>query len=418
MNRTKSLIRLLWLIVALAICSTSFAQVKSTPEITFNTNFEGGSIGRIEKLTPTTFRLHVQGQHDERGRNRQASWFYIRMDHVQGRDLTLTLTDLIGEYDDKPGAVPGGPDILPVFSEDSGQTWHHFPTGTWDDQKKEMTLNLRPAADSVLLAHIAPYTPSDLNRLLADVSRSRNAVIEVIGKTALGHDLHLITISDPEIPDQDKRSLWLQARQHAWEAGTSYIAEGALRFLISEDPAAKEIRRTTIFRCIPLVDVDGALTGKVRFNANGYDVNRHWDQVDLRHPEFLRLMPEIWYTKKAIVNVAAARAGHGIDLLVNLHNTETNEYMETHAQDEKSQSRIRRLFDLLVANTAFSPSTPLAIKSASIGTTNHLCAEYGVPVILMETRIGTSKRLGHRPTVEDRLKFGRDLVIQMAEAVR
>src|SRR5688500_4882802 len=70
--------------------------------ITFNTNFEGASIGKIEKLDDTTFRCHVIGQYDERGRNRQTSWYAFRMDHAKGRAITLTLTDFVGEYNDKP----------------------------------------------------------------------------------------------------------------------------------------------------------------------------------------------------------------------------------------------------------------------------------------------------------------------------
>src|SRR5262249_38217997 len=81
--------------LGLLIAATSFAAlVGAAPEqapIFFNTNFEGGSLGTIERLGETTFRCHVQGQHDERGRNRQASWYYFRMDGVRGRDITLTL---------------------------------------------------------------------------------------------------------------------------------------------------------------------------------------------------------------------------------------------------------------------------------------------------------------------------------------
>ena len=65
-------------------------------------------------------------------------------------------------------------------------------------------------------------------------------------------------------------------------------------FLASEDARAREIRRGCVFRFTPMVDVDGCFEGKVRFNAHGYDVNRHWDEVDLRNKELLRLMPEIW----------------------------------------------------------------------------------------------------------------------------
>jgi hypothetical protein len=410
------------LVLALAVLPAKAEDSRSA--VTFNSNFQGGSIGKVEKLSPSSFRCFVQGQHDERGRNRQASWYYFRMDQVRGRDLTLTLTDFVGEYNDRPGACPAGPDTVPVFSEDGGKSWRHFPNSafSWDDARKEMTLVFRPEADSVYIAHVPPYTPADLGRLLADAGRLPFVTVEVIGKTAGGRDLHLVTVTDPDVPDGDKKSLWLQARQHAWEAGTSHVAEGALRFLISDDPEARGLRRRVVFRCTPMVDVDGCLAGKVRFNANGYDLNRHWDKVDLRRPELLRRMPETWYTKKAIL--AAARGGQGerrergIGLLVNLHNTETAEYLETHAQDAASVATIRRFSDLLVAKTSFDPSKDLAVREGPTGTTNALSREHGVPVVLMEQRIGTSRKLSRRPTVEDRLSFGRDLVRAMAESVR
>ena len=50
---------------------SGLAQEKSA--ITFNKNFEGGALGKIEKLGDAQFRCHVEGQHDEHGRNRQAN---------------------------------------------------------------------------------------------------------------------------------------------------------------------------------------------------------------------------------------------------------------------------------------------------------------------------------------------------------
>src|SRR5262249_1016408 len=109
------------------------------PAITFNKNFEGGALGKIEKLGETQFRCFVEGQHDEHGRNRQANWYYFRMDGVKDREVTLTLTDFVGEYNDKPGACAMNADTVPVFSYDD-EHWQHFPTMQWDDQKKEATL--------------------------------------------------------------------------------------------------------------------------------------------------------------------------------------------------------------------------------------------------------------------------------------
>ena len=391
----------------------SLASAQAPPPVLIDKSFEGASIGRVEKLGENELRLHVEGQYDERGHNRQASWYYFRLDQVRGRDLTLTLTDFEGEYNDKPGAVPMNADTIPVFSAD-GRTWKHFPAMEWNAEKKEATLHIRPESDSLWVAHLPPYTPRDLARLLADVERFPDARVEVIGKTAGGRELHLVTVTDFATPDAGKRLVWLQARQHAWEAGTSYVLEGALRFITGDTPAARELRRKTVFKFIPMGDPDGCAAGNVRFNAYGYDVNRHWNEVDLRSKEYLARMPEIWYMKKALYG--QVDSGKPIDLMVNLHNTETAEYVDTLADDAASRAKVERFSQGLIARSAFHPSRPTTFSQGD-GSTNSIYREKKIPALLMELRIGTNEKLGRRPTVEDRLQFGAALIQEMARAV-
>lgn len=382
--------------------------------VVFNTNFEGGSLGKIEVLADGRIRCAVLGQYDEHGRNRQANWYYFRMDGVRDREITLTLTDFVGEYNGKPGACAMNAETIPVFSDDD-EHWRHFPAMTWDDVKKEATLTFRPARDRIWIAHTPPYTHARLLRLLEQVDRSPSARVEVIGKTARGRDLHLVTATNFDRPDDGKRTVWLQARQHAWESGTSYVMEGAIRFILSDEAPARDLRDRVVFKFIPMLDPDGCATGKVRFNANGYDVNRHWDEVDLRRKEFLERMPEIWYAKKAIL--AQMDSGRPIDLMLNLHNTETAEYLDSQAADAPTRSLMSRFFDTLVASTTFDPNQPLRLADRPDHTTNSLYHERKVPVMLMEQRISVSKKLGRRLAVEDRLAFGGQLIAVMGQAV-
>jgi hypothetical protein len=393
---------------------TSARTAGAESPIVFNTNFEGSSLGKVEVLAETRFRCAVQGQYDEHGRNRQANWYYFRMDGVRGRDITLTLTDVVGEYDGKPGACPMNAETIPVYSDDD-EHWRHFPAMSWDDVKKEATLTFRPEHDRIWIAHLPPYTHSRLFRLLEHVDRSPAARVEVIGKTARGRDLHLVTVTNFDRPDDGKRTVWLQARQHAWEAGTSFVMEGAMRFVASDEPLARELRDRVVFKFTPMLDPDGCATGKVRFNANGYDVNRHWDEVDLRRKEFLERMPEIWYAKKAVL--AHVDSGRVIDLMLNLHNTETAEYIDTQAADAATRSLMSRFFDMLVASTTFDPGRPLRFADRPDHTTNSLYRERKIPVMLMEQRISMSKKLGRRPTAEDRMEFGRELIKAMGQTV-
>lgn len=381
--------------------------------IRFNTNFEGGSLGVIERVGETSYRCRVKGQQDERGRNRQASWYFFRMEGVRGRELTITLTDFVGEYNDNPGACAMAAGITPVWSAD-GERWEPVPSIAWDDRAKEATIRLRPEADTIWIAHQPPYTPRRLAKVLEELDRSDSVRVEVIGETARGRDLHLVTITDPEVADRDKRCVWLQARQHAWESGTSYVMEGALRFAASDEPSARELRRKVVFKSTPMVDPDGCAAGEVRFNANGFDVNRHWDEVDLRDKRSLARMPEIWYVKKAIFG--AMDTGK-IDLLVNLHNTETNEYLQTMAGDEASRSLVGTLSDRLIREAGFRPSRGPEFGAKPDGTASTLHAERGLLAVLMEQRIAKDPQTGRATTPEDRLEFGARLIRLMGEVV-
>lgn len=414
-RRNFRLIRSLFLGLAFASASwASSAADSEPPQITFNKAFEGGSLGKIEKLAGETFRCFVEGQHDERGRNRQANWYYFRMDHVKDRDLTVTLTDVVGEYNDRPGACPMSEDIVPVFSYDNSH-WENFTDMKWDNQKKEATLRIRPSSDSIWIAHVPPYTTSRLNHLLTELRPSPHARVEVIGRTVLGRDLHVVTVTNFEKPDAGKKTVWLIARQHAWEAGTSFVMEGALRFAVSNNPNAGRLRDAIVFKFTPMMDPDGCASGKVRFNANGFDVNRHWDEVDLRTKETLERMPEIWYVKKSIFSYVDS--GRKIDFALNLHNTESTEYLATQADDPASQKMLRKFFDNLVATTSFDPAREPSIEKSPLSTTCWLYKEKGIPFALMEQRIGLSKKLSRRLTIDDRLAFGRALIAKMAEVV-
>jgi hypothetical protein len=258
------------------------------------------------------------------------------------------------------------------------------------------------------------YPHSRFVALAEELKQSPHARVEVIGKSVQGRDLILITVTDFTKPDDRKKTLWLQARQHAWEAGTSYVAEGALRFAVSDRPEARALRESNVCIFTPMVAVDGCAIGLPRFNVHGYDPNRHWDEVNLRDKRLLELMPEVWYFKKAILN-HVARGGR-IDLMLNLHNTETGEYVATQADDERSLVKMNVMYDRLLAATSFDPSPPQKLRASerASGNTNWLYQEARVPVMLMEQRIGFSTKLNRWPTVNDRLEFGRALLLAIA----
>jgi hypothetical protein len=395
------------------------AFVFAEEPVRFNSNFPGGSLGKIIALEePDSFRCFIPGQYNEAGRNRQTSWFFFRIENIKERNVTLVMTDYIGEYNLRLGAVPMKASIQPVYSED-GETWKHIDTMTWDNEKKEATLRLHPKTDTLWLAHVPPYTHNRVLDFVQEMDASPYVRVEVFGKTVQKRPLHLLTITDWNIDDTQKVHLFLMARQHAWEAPTSFIGEGAVRFLISDAPQAVEIRRQAVVSFVPTLDPDGCESGGVRFNRNGYDLNRYWSRVDLRSKNDLHRMPEISYALKTIASLHFQKP---IDLLVSLHNQETGDCLMTAVDTKTMKNRIQCFETFLSQNTFFDSTQPkmpirftMPEKADSIEA---LWSRYRVPAVISEIRIERHPKLNRHITSNDFINFGNGLIRSMFDSVK
>ncbi len=385
------------LVLPLAACSSA---------ISVTTDFEGGSLGKVERVSSTHFRCAVAGQADQDGRNRQASWYSFRLDGAKGREVTITLTELRGEYNYKPGGLCVRDDTPPLISAD-GRTWRHLDSISLE--KDEATFRLTAESDAVWIAHLEPYPTSRLERFLDEIRGAPHLKDEVIGKSVEGRDLHLLTITEFAAESAaPPPTVWLMCRQHAWESGTSFVGEGAIRFLLSEEAAP--LRRSLVFKILPMLDPDGCAKGGVRFNRHGYDLNRNWDSADPENPEHRRLMPEICAAKKVI------HAFSGFFLT--LHNQETGEWLSS---SEKNRPIAERFFAALKERTTFNPNEkgprPPSAKPTPgrASVYEYLDGQRGMSAFLLEQGITRSSKLGRLPTSQDRLEFGRQLIQVMAD---
>ncbi|HUS08471.1 MAG TPA: M14-type cytosolic carboxypeptidase, partial [Bryobacteraceae bacterium] len=286
--------------------------------ISITADFEGGSLGRVENVGPHQYRAHVLGQVDQNGRNRQASWYYFRVDHAKDRTLTFDMVDLPGEYNYRPNKGAITQDTPPFYSYDQ-VTWHPVEDAVFDAAEPKLRFRIASKSDRLWIAHVPPYTNSTFANLVRDVSKSPHVRRTSVGRSVEGREIPLLTITDTSYPDDGKKVIWLMFRQHAWEAGSSWTGEGLIRSVTSGDPLAARIRRETILKILPLCDPDGVAHGGVRFNRHGYDLNRNWDLVDPVK------MPEIAAERHAILDWVDA--GKRVDFFLTVHNTETNEYL-------------------------------------------------------------------------------------------
>jgi len=372
-----------------------------------DTNFEGGSAGRVEVVGPQHLLVAVEGEVDQDGRNRQANWYYFRVRGASpGRTLQIDLVNLPGEYNYRPnrGAVTG--DTPAVWSQD-GKTWNHVADYTYNQDIPQMTLRVTPRRSTLWIAHAPPYTGQQLRKFRGWATGRRGFREETIGTSVDGRPIYLWTMGN------GSRVIWLMFRQHSWESGTSWVCEGAVRALLSED----RLRNGIVWKILPLCDPDGVARGGVRFNRFGYDLNRNWDTPDSPR------MPEIASQRAAVRRWL--EAGNPVDVFLTLHNTETAEYLEGPPGAEGAAGNqgdlARHLFQLLEGTTSFAPTQPLRFADATttagkpgrMTVVQGLSHDFGITAFLMEQRISFNPRLGRLPLAEDRLNFGRQLVIAL-----
>jgi hypothetical protein len=379
----------------------------TTFAISISTQFEAGSASPVERVSETHFRVGVAGEADQDKRNRQASWYYFRIDGAKGRTVTIELTNLLGEYNYQSGVHAVTRNTRPVWSEDN-RSWEHLEKVEWDDTKKELRFQVTPRTDRLWVAHVPPYTTEHLKTLLADLRRETSVRVESVGKTVQGREIPLVTLNDRA---GGRPVIWIMARQHAWETGTSHMMDAALRWLVSSDPEARHFRTAATWKIFPMADPDGCARGGVRYNANGYDLNRNWDNVDPK------LMPEIAAQRAALLRWIDG--GRKIDFFLTLHNQENTDHVEGLLTLGGFEALGRAFYNNLKENTSFSsrlsgprdsPATTTPGKKGRMNVIQGLFHERQVPAFLLETSVEPVTSLGRPRTVEDWQAFGPGLV--------
>ncbi len=169
-------------------------------------------------------------------------------------------------------------DCQPVYSYD-GVHWSRFSS-----QKPPYTQIFTQS--KVEIARNIPYPYSRVISLSNDPASNKICHIFSLCKSESDLDVWAFRITDPEINDEDKKILWVQARSHAFESHSSWVAEGFLRWVCGDSEPAAQLRKTFQIFVIPVLDVDNVYrggAGKSQWNSRHQpaDLNRDWGKAPL-----------------------------------------------------------------------------------------------------------------------------------------
>lgn len=249
----------------------------------------------------------------------QCLWFFITRG-TQQQEMTFRV---------KQQEYP----FQPAFSYDA-VNWETIEN-TW---KKEdyYYFSFRPSEDTVEVtldqqsrqspglkssASVPYYTYQMYESYLSGISASPWLKKDTIGQSVQNRDIYLLTVTDTAIQDTLKKTVWINFRQHCDEDEPSYILEGLLDYLLSADacPEARDILGRTIYKIVPLINVDGVYNQLSRVNANGVDMNRCWSPTT----DYSGEEPEIQAVHGAMDNWIL-RQGQKISFCLDMHSWGNN----------------------------------------------------------------------------------------------
>lgn len=236
-------------------------------ELIVDSDFPGGSGTVVEVDQKTQFLKIDPDDHPGKG---WRCWWYVRLSGLTpGMSVTL-------DVGDAPWATPD----QATFSIDDGKTWLQSEPGKREGRRIHYTLSFDH--ESALVAWGPPFVPSDavalVNRL---ADRCPEAAAFTLCRTRENRDTPALRIGPrveqgTDATTERRPLIWIEARQHAWESGSSWVAQGVGEWLCSNEPEARRIRREYETVLVPIMDIDNVHRGAGGKSQRPQDHNRDW----------------------------------------------------------------------------------------------------------------------------------------------
>lgn len=288
-------------------------------------DFPGGS-AVVEQIDQQERLIRIlPSDHPQRG---WRCWWYIHVTGIQpGETITL----------DVGGGVWATPDRA-AFSID-GKDWQQTEPGKRVPQR--IVFRQPIDAKEAWFAWGPPFVPGDAKDLVeAAAKRCPEATVFNLCNSRGGLETPALKIAPANEADA-RYGIWVQARQHAWESGSSWVCRGFVEWVTSDDPAAVALRKEAVIVVVPIMDIDNVNRGAGGKNETPQDHNRDW--TDEPH----------WRAVAAAQQAILELDKQGrFDLFIDLHNPGANDREPFYFASPKemlkpaAQDNLRRLVAL------------------------------------------------------------------------
>lgn len=259
-----------------------------------SSNFDSGNISVINATDPSNIQLKIKPDNQ----SEFFQWFHFKLHNTNRCEHKLHIINA-----SEAAYVDGWEDYQAVASYDR-QEWFRVPT-TYDGN--QLTITLIPEFDSVYFAYFCPYSYERHQDLIHSAQLSSQCQLEVLGQTLDGRDMSLLVVGEPS---DDKKNIWITARQHPGETMAEWFVEGFVDRLLDEnDAVSRFLLNKAVFYILPNMNPDGSVRGHLRTNAVGTNLNREWETPTLENS------PEVFFVREKMLTT-------GVDLFLDVHGDE------------------------------------------------------------------------------------------------
>lgn len=378
--------------------SPSHAQGANPEGLEFiDTSFENASPLWYEFDADGVIRLNLLYDHERNSPNRAAGHFHFLIHAKTGSKLTFEFKNLDNVWNGKPGSVAR--EMKVAFLSENGRDWKPAPLDSLPENRVRLTVSM--PGPRLYVARLEPYRLSDLDHLLESIRTHPLVEIKPIGKTVQGRELEIIRVGNESAPYR----VFIRARAHPWEPGGNWIVQGLIHRLLRDDADAKQYREHFCLYVMPMANKDGVAKGGTRFNLQGKDLNRNWDQ-----PVDAALAPENAALEKWLETMI--RDGKKPHLAMELHNDGNGQLHLSRPDVPGLNSYLERMAvfeELLRKHTWFTEgcTKPTFHNSGTLG--DGWLQRYGVDGVVQEFNCNWIAGLKDYPSGKHWEEFGENL---------
>ncbi|XP_030071192.1 cytosolic carboxypeptidase 3 isoform X2 [Microcaecilia unicolor] len=280
----------------------------------FESRFESGNLQKVVQVGEFDYHLTLRTDFYT---EKHTQWYYFRVQNTRaGIPYRFTIVNFT-----KPASLYNLGMRPLIYSVEEARTsrigWHRIGTdikyykNNFGSEGKNYyslswTFEFPHHGDTCYFAHCYPYTYSNLQEYLADISndheRSTFCKVRVLCRSLAGNLVYVLTITNPSPSAKAmrlKKAVILTARVHPGETNSSWMMKGFLDYILSNRGDARLLRDTFIFKVVPMLNPDGVIVGNYRCSLTGRDLNRNFRSI------LKDSFPIVYCTRKMIKRVMA-----------------------------------------------------------------------------------------------------------------